>query len=75
MPIPIPPFTNCFSSNKYQSAVLIYGLPLKPIGEAEMKIVFSLDVNGTLNVYFYSVDNGNYDNFTANISHLTTDAE
>ena len=62
-----------FGTNKYPGGVQINGLPLKPEGEAKMKIIFTIDIYGILNVKFYSLDNGNSDNYTVDIKGLLDD--
>ena len=62
-----------FGTNKYPGGVQIKGLPLKPEGEAKMKIIFTIDIYGILNVKFYSLDNGNSDNYTVDIKGLLDD--
>ena len=62
-----------FGTNKFAGGVLINGLPLKPKGKAKMKIIFTIDIYGILNVKFYSLDNGNSDNYTVDIKGLLDD--
>jgi hypothetical protein len=61
------------STNKQLGGVVVSGLPPKPQGEAQMKIIFSIDINGQLRVKFYSLDNGKSDYFTFDVARLLTE--
>lgn len=62
-----------FGTNKFAGGVQIKGLPLKPAGEAIMKMIFTIDIYGILKVKFYSLDNGNSDNYTVDVKGLLDD--
>ena len=62
-----------FGTNKYAGGVHIKGLPLKPKGEAQLKMIFTIDIYGILKVKFYSLDNGNSDYYTVDVKGLLDD--
>lgn len=61
------------STNKHKGGVIVRGLPLKPAGEARLKMIFTIDIYAILKVKFYSLDNGNSDYYTADINGLLDD--
>lgn len=61
--------------NKHPSGVKVLDLPAKPAGEASLKMIFTIDIYGKMAVRFYSLDNGNEDYYSVDISNLLADAE
>lgn len=61
------------STNKQPGGVVIRGLPLKPAGEARMKMIFTIDIYGQLRVKFYSLDNGRSDYYQVDVKGLLKD--
>jgi len=62
-----------FGTNKYPGGVHVTGLPPKPKGEARLKMIFTIDIYGILKVKFYSLDNGNSDDYTVAVKGLLDD--
>ena len=63
------------SKNKQPGGVVLYGLPPKPMGEAKMKMIFTIDIYGQLKVKFYSLDNGHDDYYNVDINGLLTEVK
>lgn len=58
------------SLNGKTGGVKIDKLPPKPQGKAELKIIFTIDLFGSLNVRIYSLDNGASDFYSCKINNL-----
>ena len=63
------------STNRQQGGVVVRGLPPKPQGEARLKMIFTIDIYGTLKVKFYSLDNGRSDYYSVDINGLLADVK
>lgn len=56
--------------NGLAGGVVIRGLPKLPVGEARMKMIFTIDLYAKLQVKFYSLDNGKTDFYRVDVKNL-----
>ncbi len=58
------------SKNQQKGGVVVRGIPPKAKGEAKLKMIFTIDIYGQLKVKFYSLDNGNFDEYLTDVKML-----
>jgi hypothetical protein len=61
---------NWANGNKYITSLSLHGIPPKPVGEAKMKLHFTIDIYGNLKMVKFSLDSGSSVVASANIKGI-----